>query len=73
MDWLYDNGSVQETISRLLPIALRFDDNGELESWLFSNGAERLKAANADNYSSYVKNVMKKLICIWVVLIMLLY
>lgn len=32
MDWLYDNGSVQETISRLLPIALRFDDNGELES-----------------------------------------
>lgn len=60
MDWLYDNGSVQETISRLLPIALRFDDNGELESWLFSNGAERLKAANADNYSSYVKNVMKK-------------
>ena len=34
--------------------------NGELESWLFSNGAERLKAANADNYSSYVKNVMKK-------------
>ena len=55
-----DNGSVQETISRLLPIALRFDDNGELESWLFSNGAERLKAANADNYSSYVKNVMKK-------------
>ena len=30
MDWLYDNGSVQETISRLLPIALRFDDNGEL-------------------------------------------
>lgn len=60
MDWLYSNGSVQETISRLLPIALRFDDNGELESWLFSNGAERLKAANADNYSSYVKNVMKK-------------
>lgn len=60
MDWLYDNGSVQETISRLLPIALRFDDNGELESWLFSNGSERLKAVSADNYSSYVKKVMKK-------------
>lgn len=60
MSNLFRNGSVQETVSRLLPIALRFDDNGELESWLFSNGAERLKAANADNYSSYVKNVMKK-------------
>lgn len=36
MSNLFRNGSVQETVSRLLPIALRFDDNGELESWLFS-------------------------------------
>ena len=41
MSNLFYNGSVQETVSRLLPIALRFDDNGELESWLFSNGSER--------------------------------
>lgn len=60
MDWLYDNGSVQDTITRLLPIALKFDDNGELECWLFSNGKERLKAVTADNYSNYVKKVMKK-------------
>lgn len=60
MDWLYDNGSVQATITRLLPIALKFDDNGELECWLFSNGKERLKAVNKDNYSDYVKKVMKK-------------
>lgn len=44
MSNLFRNGSVQETVSRLLPIALRFDDNGELESWLFSNGSERLAA-----------------------------
>lgn len=60
MDWLYDNGSVQKTITRLFPIALKFDDNGELECWLFSNGKERLKAVNKDNYSDYVKKVMKK-------------
>lgn len=60
MDWLYDNGSVQDTITRLLPIALKFDDNGELECWLFSDGRERLKAVNANNYSNYVKKVMKK-------------
>lgn len=60
MDWLYDNGSVQKTITRLLPIALKFDDNGELECWLFSNGKERLKAVNKDNYTDYVKKVMKK-------------
>ena len=60
MDWLYDNGAVQDTITRLLPIALKFDDNGELECWLFSNGKERLKAVTKDNYTDYVKKVMKK-------------
>ena len=60
MSNLFRNGSVQETISRLLPIALRFDDNGELESWLFSNGSERLAAVTKDNYSTYVRKVMNK-------------
>lgn len=60
MDWLFNNGSVQATVTRLLPIALKFDDNGELESWLFSNGKERLKPVTADNYENYVKKVMRK-------------
>ena len=60
MSNLFHNGSVQETISRLLPIALRFDDNGELESWLFSNGSERLASVTKNNYSTYVKKVMNK-------------
>lgn len=60
MDHLFSNGSVQKTITRLLPIALKFDDNGELESWLFSNGSERLEAVTIKNYQDYVKKVMKK-------------
>lgn len=60
MDNLFSNGSVQKTISRLLPIALKFDDNGELESWLFSNGTERLNAVSEDNYKDYVNKIMKK-------------
>lgn len=60
MSNLYDNGSVQDVITRLLPIALRFDDNGELESWLFSNDQERLKAVTESNYETYVKKVMRK-------------
>ena len=58
MDWLYNNGSVQKTISRLLPIALKFDDNGELESWLFSNGCKSLEAVTEKNYNNYVKKVI---------------
>lgn len=60
MDHLFDNGSVQRTITRLLPISLKFDDNGELESWLFSDGKKRLKAVTIDNYNNYVNKVMMK-------------
>ena len=60
MSNLFANGSVQDVITRLLPIALKFDDNGELESWLFSNGKERLEAVTIDNYKNYVKKVMMK-------------
>lgn len=60
MEHLFNNGSVQDVITRLLPIALKFDDNGELESWLFSNDCDRLKAVNKNNYENYVSKVMKK-------------
>lgn len=58
MDSLYRNGSVQDVITRLLPIALKFDDNGELESWLFSNGSHMLQPVNINNYKTYVKKHM---------------
>ncbi len=60
MDGLFHSGAVQDVITRLLPIALRFDDNGNLESWLFSNGKKRLKPVTIQNYGSYVKNIMMK-------------
>lgn len=60
MDWLYDNGTVQKTINRLLPIALKFDDNGELEAWMFSNNYDSLKPVTINNYENYVNRVMKK-------------
>jgi hypothetical protein len=60
MSNLFNNGSIQDTITRLLPIALKFDDNGELESWLFSNGKERLEPVTVKNYKDYVKKVMMR-------------
>lgn len=60
MDHIFDNGSVQKTISRLLPIALKFDDNGELESWLFSTDYKRLEAVTENNFENYVKRVMQR-------------
>ena len=58
MSNMFTNGSVQDVVARLLPIALKFDDNGELESWLFSEGYERLNPVTASNYASYVKDTM---------------
>lgn len=58
MSNMFRNGAVQDVVSRLLPIALKFDDNGELESWLFSEGYEQLQPATMQNYSNYVKKVM---------------
>ncbi|KAI4445275.1 hypothetical protein C823_007782 [Eubacterium plexicaudatum ASF492] len=60
MDKLFCSGAIQRTITRLLPIALRFDDNGELESWLFSNEKKKLKSVTTNNYEDYVKNIMVK-------------
>lgn len=58
MSDLFRDGSVQDVVTRLLPIALKFDDNGELESWLFSNDQERLAPVTASNYENYVNDVM---------------
>ena len=58
MSNLFSNGSVQDVVTRLLPIALKFDDNGELESWLFSNGFDRLDAVTINNYKNYVRKEM---------------
>lgn len=58
MSYMFDNGEVQDVITRLLPIALKFDDNGELESWLFSNSSVKLAPVTISNYEKYVKNVM---------------
>ena len=58
MTAMFKNGAVQDTVARLLPIALKFDDNGELESWLFSEDYEKIAPVTTSNYETYVKNVM---------------
>lgn len=62
MDTLYYNGTVQSILERLLPLALKFDDNGELETWIFDSSFHRLNDININNYFNYLKNenVLKK-------------
>lgn len=36
MSRLIESGAVQTTLERLLPIAMQFDDNREMEFWTFN-------------------------------------
>lgn len=56
MATLYKNGTVQAVLERLLPLALKFDDNGELEIWIFEDRFNRLDDININNYYNYIKN-----------------
>lgn len=58
MNSLYSNGTVQKVITQLFPFALKFDDDGELECYLFSNGYKEITPCNLTNYSDYVKKVI---------------
>lgn len=62
MEPLYKRGTVQAILDRLLPVAMQFDDNGEMEVWLFSNSFTRMPDISLDNYYNYLKNekVLKK-------------
>jgi len=61
MNYLYRNGEVQEVLTRLLPLALKFDDNGELEVYLFNNRCTQMRAMTLNNYENYVeKEILRK-------------
>ena len=55
MNTLYYSGSVQEVLTRLLPLALKIDDTGELEVYVFNNYCQQLAPMTLDNYEDYVK------------------
>lgn len=56
--WMYERGIMQETIDRLLAVAVKFDDNGELDMWSFDNSADELATANAQSYGNYVRKAI---------------
>lgn len=52
---LYNNGTVQSIIERIMPIACQFDDNQELDLWIFENGFKRLGGITMANFYGYVQ------------------
>ena len=59
MSSLYSNGTVQQTINRLVPLGLTFDDNGTIDVFLFQCDYRKIDDLNLSNYENYVNKVVK--------------
>lgn len=61
MSWLYNNGTVQEVVERVLPIGIKFDDNATLDVWTFNEYAERMDEVTENDFYNYVnKKILTK-------------
>ena len=61
MERSYKNGTVQEIVNKILPIAVQFDDDGELDFWYFGDRCERRPSVNMKNYEQAVPQDWEKL------------
>lgn len=59
MEDLFDNGTVQSIIERIIPLALHFDDNGELDFWIFQDDFKRLDGITLDNFYCLANEVRR--------------
>lgn len=57
---LFNNGDMQEAISRIYAIASKFDDDGKLDSIVFNTSSKVMPEVTAYNYSEYAETIRPK-------------
>lgn len=62
MDNEYRDGLMTEFCARLMPLGLRFDDNGEIDNWAFDSGVYDLGPITKDNYETYIQSTVQPLV-----------
>jgi stress response protein SCP2 len=60
MTYQYSSGAVQLVVDRIATLAMRLDDDGELDTWGFASRHSSLPAVTLDNVNGYVKQVTHK-------------
>ncbi|SMB82965.1 VWA domain-containing protein [Deinococcus hopiensis] len=55
---LYARGSVQDTLERLIPVALRLDDNNSMEFWFYADSFAQVGDLDEDSVHGVVGNEM---------------
>ncbi len=61
MSGRYRDGTVQEIVNKTLPLAVQFDDDGELDFWYYGSRPKRMPSVNMKNYTSAVPRDWEKL------------
>lgn len=54
MNHQYAKGRVQEVVDRLLPLAVSFDEDGELDCWAFAAKPLRLSPVTLSNHKAFI-------------------
>ncbi|MEJ3658066.1 VWA domain-containing protein [Actinomycetes bacterium KLBMP 9759] len=60
MHSLYRSGKIQALVERILALGLRFDDNGEVDVFLFGAGGYEEPPVNLANHASYVPTMVSR-------------
>ncbi len=55
---LYQDGTVQETVERIVPVALRLDDDGRLDTWFYAAKCRQVEPLNATNMDGFVARTL---------------
>lgn len=58
MRGMYKDGTVQDVLERIFPVAMHFDDNAEMEFYWFDSLYKELEPVNYDTIDGYVERVI---------------
>lgn len=57
----FKNGTVQSIVNKTLPLAVQFDDDGELDFWFYGTTVRKMNSVNLKNYKMAVPEDWKHL------------
>jgi stress response protein SCP2 len=60
MAGLYRSGKIQELAERILALGLRFDDDGEVDVFLFGTRGHEAGTMNLTNFRTYIDDVLRQ-------------
>jgi stress response protein SCP2 len=60
MEWLYDAGKVQAFAERIFALATRFDDDGDIDIFLFGIHVHKPAGMTLANFTTYIRNVLRQ-------------